>query len=49
MEIAGLTSLPSKFVKPPRVGESAINFECKLVDSKDIINADGKVEQIRFR
>lgn len=43
MAIAGLTPLPSKMVKPPRVGESAINFECKLVDTKDIINAAGQV------
>lgn len=27
---ANLTPLPSTLVKPPRVGESPINFECKL-------------------
>jgi hypothetical protein len=30
-------------VKPARVGESAINFECELVKTHDIVNAAGKV------
>jgi flavin reductase (DIM6/NTAB) family NADH-FMN oxidoreductase RutF len=30
-ELAGLTEAPSVYVKPPRVGESPIQFECKLV------------------
>ena len=29
-ELAGVTPLPSKIVKPPRVAESPISFECKL-------------------
>ncbi len=29
-EAAGLTPVPSEIVRPPRVGESYINFECKL-------------------
>ena len=29
-EIAGLTPAPSVAVKPPRIAESPINFECKL-------------------
>lgn len=29
-ERAGLSAIPSKLVKPPRVGESPIAFECKL-------------------
>lgn len=29
-DISGLTPAPSSMVSPPRVGESAINFECKL-------------------
>jgi flavin reductase (DIM6/NTAB) family NADH-FMN oxidoreductase RutF len=29
-EIADLTPVPSRVVKPPRVGESPINMECKL-------------------
>ena len=40
---AGLTPLPSVHVSPPRVGESAINFECKLVKTHDIVNGAGKV------
>ncbi len=27
---AGLTALPSQFVKPPRVAESPVSFECKV-------------------
>lgn len=30
-EYAGLTAIPSVFVKPPRVAESPIHFECELV------------------
>ena len=29
-DAAGLTAVPSKMVRPPRVGESLINMECKL-------------------
>jgi flavin reductase (DIM6/NTAB) family NADH-FMN oxidoreductase RutF len=29
-EAAGLTAVPSHMVRPPRVGESLINMECKL-------------------
>ncbi len=29
-EMTGLTPAPSKYIKPPRVAESLINFECKL-------------------
>jgi len=35
---AGLTPIPSKLVKPPRVKESPIHFECKLVDTYDLPN-----------
>lgn len=31
-ELAKLTMTPSKLVKAPRVGESPVNFECKLYD-----------------
>jgi flavin reductase (DIM6/NTAB) family NADH-FMN oxidoreductase RutF len=31
-ELASLTMSPSQVVKPPRVGESPVNFECKLYD-----------------
>ncbi|MDM8532910.1 flavin reductase family protein [Anaerolineales bacterium HSG25] len=30
-ELAGLTALPSVHVKPPRVAESPINYECRVV------------------
>lgn len=29
-EVAGLTAAPSVIVRPPRIAESPINFECKL-------------------
>ncbi|MCZ6877185.1 MAG: flavin reductase family protein [Acidobacteria bacterium] len=29
MELCGLTKLPSRLVRPPRVGESPVNLECK--------------------
>lgn len=30
--LANLTKLPSRFVTPPRVAESPVNFECKVAD-----------------
>lgn len=30
-ELAGLTPLPSQLVKPPRVAESPVHFECRLL------------------
>jgi flavin reductase (DIM6/NTAB) family NADH-FMN oxidoreductase RutF len=30
-ERAGLTATPSRLVQPPRVAESLVNFECKLI------------------
>ena len=30
MEIAGLATLPSDIIKPPRVADSAVQFECKV-------------------
>jgi len=38
-ELAGLTSEPSKVVRPPRVGESAVSFECKLHQILDFSTA----------
>ena len=35
-EFAGLTQSPSIRVKPPRVGESPVNFECQLRQIVDI-------------
>lgn len=31
MQFAGLTKLPSDLVKPPRVGEAAVQFECQVI------------------
>jgi flavin reductase (DIM6/NTAB) family NADH-FMN oxidoreductase RutF len=31
-EISGLTAIPSDLVKPPRVKESRVNMECKVVE-----------------
>eukprot|EP00897_Mesotaenium_endlicherianum_P010226 jgi/Mesen1/9231/ME000595S08644 len=43
MELARLTPLPSLKVKAPRIGESAINMECKLRHSYDVKNSKGEV------
>jgi flavin reductase (DIM6/NTAB) family NADH-FMN oxidoreductase RutF len=40
-EFAGLTLTPSVSVKPPRVKESPIHFECKVQQIVDINNAPG--------
>jgi flavin reductase (DIM6/NTAB) family NADH-FMN oxidoreductase RutF len=31
-KVAGFTPVPSKCVKPPRIGESPVQLECRLVD-----------------
>ena len=41
MEMAGLTPIPSTLVKPPRVAESPVHFECKLVQTVDLPNTTG--------
>lgn len=41
-EFAGLTPLPSKIVKPPRVGESLVQLECKLHQIVDIGDQPGQ-------
>ncbi|MBN9012513.1 MAG: flavin reductase family protein, partial [Rhizobiales bacterium] len=41
-ELAGLTPVPSRLVKPPRVGESHVTFECRLSDMIQLKGADGK-------
>lgn len=35
-ELAGLTAAPSVIVKPPRVAESPVNYECKVVEIVNI-------------
>ncbi len=43
--LAGLTPVPSRLVKPPRVLESPVNFECRLTQLIQLQRADGeKVE-----
>jgi flavin reductase (DIM6/NTAB) family NADH-FMN oxidoreductase RutF len=41
IEAAGLTPLPSKLVKPPRVGESPIHYECRVMEIINIGEAPG--------
>lgn len=39
--IAGLTAIPSRLVKAPRVGESRVAFECRLTQMIRLQGADG--------
>jgi flavin reductase (DIM6/NTAB) family NADH-FMN oxidoreductase RutF len=41
-DLAGLTKLPSRLVKPPRVAESPVNFECKVTDIIRLKSHTGK-------
>ncbi len=38
---AGFTALPSEKVKPKRVGESPVQFECKVIEVKELGTAGG--------
>jgi flavin reductase (DIM6/NTAB) family NADH-FMN oxidoreductase RutF len=38
-ELAGVTPVPSQIVRPPRVGESPVSFECKLYQILDFSTA----------
>lgn len=40
-ELAKLTPVPSKLVRPPRVGESPVSFECKLYQILEFSPAPG--------
>ena len=40
-ELAGLTPVPSRLVRPPRVGESRVTFECRLSEIIQLKGADG--------
>lgn len=42
LELAGLTPVASKLVKPPRVAESVVQLECKLRGTHEIKNAKGE-------
>jgi flavin reductase (DIM6/NTAB) family NADH-FMN oxidoreductase RutF len=41
-ELAQLTQLPSRIVKPPRVGESPVSFECKVTQIVQLEGVDGQ-------
>lgn len=41
-DLAGLTKAPSRLVKPPRVAESPVTMECRLVDIVQLGGADGR-------
>jgi flavin reductase (DIM6/NTAB) family NADH-FMN oxidoreductase RutF len=43
--LAGLTPEPSRLVKPPRVAESPVGFECKLIRIIRLTNAAGDETQ----
>lgn len=38
--LAGLSQAPSQLVKPPRIAQSPINMECRLVDIIDLLSKD---------
>jgi len=40
-QLAGLATAPSRLIKPPRVLESPVSFECRLSDIVQLQNADG--------
>ena len=40
-ELAGLTAVPSSVVRPPRVAESPVAFECKVTQIIQLQGADG--------
>ncbi|QEI07457.1 flavin reductase family protein [Pigmentiphaga aceris] len=40
-DLAGLTPVASRLVKPPRVGESPVAFECKVTQIVRLKNKDG--------
>ena len=44
-ELAGLTPLPSRLVSAPRVAESPVNFECKVVEIIQLKSHTGVLAQ----
>ena len=40
MELAGLTPVPSRVVKPPRVAESPVNLECRHIQTVNLPSYD---------
>lgn len=45
MTLAGLTAAPSRLVKPPRVAESPVAFECKYAKTVDLPTHNGAANQ----
>lgn len=45
-QMADLTPLPSEVVKPPRVGESMVNLECKMVHQYEVEESRGSGSMI---
>ncbi|ESR23572.1 flavin reductase family protein [Lutibaculum baratangense] len=41
MALAGLTPAASRLVKPPRVGESPVALECKVLEVKRLVDLEG--------
>lgn len=41
--LAGLSPLPSQLVKPPRIGESPINMECRLVEIIELMSTNAEL------
>jgi flavin reductase (DIM6/NTAB) family NADH-FMN oxidoreductase RutF len=44
-ELAGLEKAPSRLVKPPRVADAKVNFECKVADIVQIKSAAGELAE----
>jgi flavin reductase (DIM6/NTAB) family NADH-FMN oxidoreductase RutF len=42
MDIAGLNPIPSELVKAPRVMESDVHYECKVISTQDMFNDRGQ-------
>ena len=40
-DLAGLTAAPSQCVRPPRVAESPVSFECRVTQTLQLCGADG--------
>jgi flavin reductase (DIM6/NTAB) family NADH-FMN oxidoreductase RutF len=41
LALAGLTALPARLVKPPRVAESPVHFECKVTEIHHLKTKEG--------
>ena len=44
-DVAGLTRTPSRLIRPPRILESPVNFECKVSQIIQLKAADGALTQ----